>query len=333
MKHLLMALISLALWGCVGSKSALPNPSGRAGEILIVMNDSDWKNPSGELLQSTLTQDVAGLAWSEPVFDLSRLPHAVYNDMVRIARNVIEVDVGNRYAVAKVKFFKEKYSRTQAYVNIQAPDEASLYRAIKENDMKLLSFFYNAERERLMDYFAKNKNEKYQEKVEELIGYKITIPALLNHHNLEGQNFLWFSGGKVEARTDVLMYTFPCASEDLISMAYLRAKRDSVMKINVPGPSEGAYVRTADVVEPTFNKIKINNSAVYEMRGLWETTVDFMGGPFVNYTYYDKENKMVKVLEGFVYAPNEDKRNLIRRIEAVAYSWQPSQEANKEQNE
>lgn len=320
----LIALLALAsLFSCTEQSRVLPSPSGRAGEVLIVMNDVHWEAESGRLLNSTMSQDVAGLAWSEPIFDISRLPRAAYNDMVRIARNIIEVEVGDRYSVAKVKFFKEQFSRTQAYVKIQAPDEASLYEAIKANEMKLLSFFYTAERDRLMNYFEQNKNDAYQTKVIETMQYDIVIPSMFNHDNFSGQDFAWLSGGNVDARTDLAMYTLPCADASLITADYLIALRDSVMKINVPGPSEGAYMRTAKVIDPTFNTIKIKDTEVYELRGLWETTVDFMGGPFISYTYFDAERKIIKVLEGFIYAPQEDKRNLLRRVEAVAFSWQP----------
>lgn len=324
MKQLVIFLALASLLSCAEQSRVLPNPSGRAGEILIVMNDVHWEAESGKLLHSAFTQDVAGLAWSEPIFDISRLPRAAYNDMVRIARNIIEVEVGDRYSVGKVKFFKEQFSRTQAYVKIQAPDEQSLYDIIKENEMKLLSFFYSAERDRLVAYFAKNKNDEYQTKVKNTIGYDIVIPSLFNHDSFSGQGFIWLSGGNVDARTDLALYTIPCADEKHITLEYLIEKRDSIMKVNVPGPSEGAYMRTADVITPTFTQITLNKAPVYEVRGLWETTVDFMGGPFVSYAYYDAEAKIIKVLEGFVYAPHEDKRNLLRRVEAVAYSWNPA---------
>lgn len=323
MKHILFFLALTALFSCTEHSRLLPGPSGRAGEILIVMNDVYWEAESGKLLHSTITQDVAGLAWSEPLFDISRLPRAAYSDMVRIARNVIEVEVGDRYSVAKVKFYKEQYSRTQAYVKIQAPDEQSLHEAIEANAMRILSFFYKAERERMMSYFSENKSDEYTTKVKDLLDFEIVIPSMFNHNNFDLDGFVWLSGGSVDARIDLALYTLPCDNEGEINVDFLIEKRDSVMKINIPGPSDGAYMRTADVVSPTFNKIKINGVEIYEVRGLWETTIDFMGGPFVSYAYYDKNAKTLKVLEGFIYAPHEDKRNLLRRVEAVAYSWKP----------
>lgn len=312
------------LMGCAEGSRVLPSPSGRAGEVLIVINDTPWKAQAGRLLNKSFTQDVEGLAWSEPVFDVSRLPRASYNDMVRIARNIVDVDMGDRYAVAKVKFYREKYSSSQAYCNIQAPDLESLYRVILENESKILRFFYTEERKRLMTYFEKQKNVEYITKVKELMGYDMVIPTAFNQKNFSKENFIWMTGGNSEARTDLVLYTFPCADESLMTTELLVEKRDSVMELNVPGPSEGAFVRTADVLDPVLSILNMKTYKMYELRGIWETTVDFMGGPFVSYAYYDEINKEVKVLEGFVYAPHEDKRNLIRRLEAVAFSWNPT---------
>ncbi len=259
MKQLFVFIALATLLSCADQSRVLPNPSGRAGEVLIVMNDSHWEAASGQLLKKAFTQDVAGLAWSEPIFDISRLPRAAYNDMVRIARNIVEVEVGERYSSGKVKFFKEQYSKTQAYAKIQAPDEESLYQVLKENEMKLLSFFYSAERDRLMTYYKNNQNDEYQAKVKEKIGFDLTIPSLFNHSNFSGDNFVWLSGGNVEARTDLALYTFPCEEESSITADYLITVRDSMMKANIPGPSDGSYMRTADVVPPSFNIIKINN--------------------------------------------------------------------------
>ena len=56
------------------------------------------------------------------------------------------------------------------------------------------------------------------------------------------------------------------------------------------------------------------------MRGLWRMEGDMMGGPFVSVARLDEQNNRVVVAEGFVYAPETDKRNFIRRIEAALYT-------------
>ena len=56
------------------------------------------------------------------------------------------------------------------------------------------------------------------------------------------------------------------------------------------------------------------------MRGLWRVVGDMMGGPFVSHIRLDEENNRVVVAEGFVYAPETNKGNFIRRIEAALFT-------------
>ena len=45
-----------------------------------------------------------------------------------------------------------------------------------------------------------------------------------------------------------------------------------------------------------------------------------MGGPFVSHAQLDEARQRVIVVEGFVYAPETDKRNFLRRIEAALFT-------------
>ena len=59
-----------------------------------------------------------------------------------------------------------------------------------------------------------------------------------------------------------------------------------------------------------------------EARGLWEVYNDFMGGPFVSHSFYSKDGRYIIVLDGFVYAPKFDKRQYLRQVEAIMYSFE-----------
>jgi len=63
-----------------------------------------------------------------------------------------------------------------------------------------------------------------------------------------------------------------------------------------------------------------------EIRGLWRVENAFMGGPFVSLSTVDETRNRVVTVEGFVYAPKADKRNLMRQVEAVVYSLQIMEE-------
>ena len=51
-----------------------------------------------------------------------------------------------------------------------------------------------------------------------------------------------------------------------------------------------------------------------------------MGGPFVSHARVDRPNGRVVVVEGFIYAPQKNKRELMRQMEAALYTLNLPQE-------
>jgi hypothetical protein len=47
---------------------------------------------------------------------------------------------------------------------------------------------------------------------------------------------------------------------------------------------------------------------------------DFMGGPFINFTFLDEKRNRLISMDGYVYNPNEFKRNFLRQMESIFYT-------------
>ncbi len=57
-----------------------------------------------------------------------------------------------------------------------------------------------------------------------------------------------------------------------------------------------------------------------ELRGVWSVENDFMGGPFISYTFVDTRDNDIITIMGYVYHPNKKKRNLLSQLEAIISS-------------
>ena len=78
--------------------------------------------------------------------------------------------------------------------------------------------------------------------------------------------------------------------------------------------------------------LSVRNTFCQQVRGLWHITHDNMGGPFISHVRVDTVNHKVIVAEGFVYKPNESKRNQIRSLESALYTLQlPADESNAQE--
>ena len=69
-----------------------------------------------------------------------------------------------------------------------------------------------------------------------------------------------------------------------------------------------------------YDAITVGGQYCGVLRGLWRMEGDMMGGPFVSHAQLDEARQRVIVAEGFVYAPETDKRNFLRRIEAALFT-------------
>jgi len=80
------------------------------------------------------------------------------------------------------------------------------------------------------------------------------------------------------------------------------------------------------ITEPAFapylSKTTIFTREAFETKGNWEMLGDFMGGPFINYTIFDRSNNRILVIEGFCYAPSKQKRELMFELESIIKSVQ-----------
>ena len=85
----------------------------------------------------------------------------------------------------------------------------------------------------------------------------------------------------------------------------------------------GAYPIVADLEGyPWAEKRQIRYHEGLELRGLWASVRDKMGGPFYSFTQISPDSVSCITVDGFVYAPQEKKRDYLREVEAVVRSLQ-----------
>lgn len=328
----LLSTFTILFMGCTDSGSVLPKASGRANEVLLILDDPIADSKTGQKIMQLFEQDVADLGSSEPFFDVSRLNQQNYSEMFRKARNLVYVDISDKYSAGKVKLYKDLHASGQAFVQIQSPNIATLDSLIKRQGNRILSYLYTSERERTIDYFEDFKSQSLVDSISKMMGINILIPTSFNKYNFK-DNFVWMASGNVDARQYLAIYKYDYKNDSTFTKDYLLNKRDEVMKTNIPGSYKGSYMKTSYVFPPNFKSFLRDGKYIAELRGLWDTEGDMMGGPFVSETILDEANQQVITIEGFVYAPNKEKRNLMRQLEAILYTAELDQPQSGETTE
>lgn len=316
----LVLVLTAILAGCK-SEGYKPNMTGAMGELLVVMDDR-WRNgPEGEAIQAMLRQPMEGLPQAEPIFNLSITPHRAFSGSMRTFRNLIITRIDDEVENEGVRFFSESnWAKGQALAQINARTPEKFLELLDKEELRLISFFLRAERQRSLDYCKQYANAQLINSVQSQWNMRMTIPTTFTS-NRSSETFSWMSDETPTTSQGLFIYSFDYVGEGTLSREYLLNKRDSVLRANVPGPSQGSFMSTEHTIPITYKRLKVNEHEAVELRGLWKVVGDLMGGPFVMFAHHDKANNRVVVTDGYVFMPEKPaKRNLVWQVESLFYS-------------
>lgn len=320
---LLIVVAGLLLYSCkfTGGPQLMPNVSGKAGEVVIVINKGDWESEAGAGLRAILAADEEYLPQREPMFTLVNIPENAFTSIFQTHRNLIIVKVLPDASETKIVLQENVWAAPQIVVTISGPDGEEIAKKIQEDRDRLSGALLMAERNRNI-----NNAKRYEERT---LRDVVTLdfggsPYFPKGYSIKKktEDFIWISYETTYTNQGIFVYRFPYKDSTTFSHDNLVAMRNMMLERNVPGPVERSYMTTNLLVEPGIRWVKFNRRDFIEMKGLWEVQNDFMGGPFVSHFFLDKANQNVIALEAFVYAPRYDKRNYLRQVESIIYSFE-----------
>ena len=305
-------------------KSVLtPTSAGAPYEMLLVAAEDDFYSGAVDSLYAILTDDVVGIAQSEPCFKVSRITQNNLSKTLRLCRNIIiiKIDPG-MYSKCKFKFSRDVYAAPQIVMTIQAPNAQKFKNFVMDNRDAIVEFFTKAELNRQCTLLKDDHQPHIREQVKKMFGCDIWAPTDLTDITT-GRNFLWAHCEKfvkkVEQNLNLVIYSYPYRDPKTFTEEYFIRKRDSVMRANIPGPREGQYMMTTKGFTIVTEEA-VHGQYAQIVRGLWNVKDYDMGGPFVSVSRVDEKNQRVVVAEAFVYYPNQPKRNVLKRLEAALYT-------------
>jgi hypothetical protein len=321
LKFLVLALVAVFAASCNDSSELVKqNVGGKAGEIIIVANKAEWESEPGSELRSILATPYPYLPQSEPSYTLINIPHKSFTSLFEYHRNIIILKVDPELK-AEFKAVEDVWAAPQTVIMITAPTKEEATRVIADNSEQLFNIINQAERNRIMRNSKRYEDVALRQFVADKFGGSPYFPK---GYSLKKQtdNFVWISYETTYINLGIFVYRIPYKDETSVQLEQLMAATNDIMQENVPGMVDNSYMTISSEILPGLDVMKYKNRNFVEMRGLWEVKNDFMGGPFVIHAFYDKNDpKSIIVVEGFVYAPRYDKRDYIRQVESILYSF------------
>ena len=316
----LFLLMALMLTAC-NSGPVVTRATGFAYEVVVVMDKNYWEGAAGDAVNGQLTSPVPGLPQAEPSMKVSYSQPSDFNGLLTYVRNILLVDIDpNIYTKTTLSSEENRWAFGQLVLTLKAPSPEVLIEYLEQHPNQITDLFVEEEMKRATEQMEETYSSVVMDILKKNHQLSLNVPEEMVYYK-DTTDFFWATNNASTGRMDVVVYTFPYTDPNTFTPEYLVAKRDSVMKANLPGAFPGSYMATeTKYFDVDYSAITVHDKYCGVMRGLWKMVGDMMGGPFVSHVRLDEKNQRVVVAEGFVYAPETDKRNFIRRIEAALYT-------------
>ena len=296
---------------------------GRPYELIVVCPQKEWTGEVGDTLRAIFTAPVPYLNQVEPLFDVLRVQERGFSGMVADHRTILKILVDPAVKESNTAVQYDVTAEPQIVMTVQSPDDKALVAYLSENRESLVYALEQAERNRSLKANAAYGNPSIEANILRTFGVEMKVPKGYTQAKLEG-DFLWARNEYPTASQGFFIYSYPYEGKQALTEKALIAARNK-FAARIPGPSDGSYMTTSDVIEPDYRLFRLEGRLWCELRGFWDVHGDFMGGPFVSYTTVDTATNRVFTLDCYVFAPDLNKprkRNYMRGVEHLLYSVQ-----------
>jgi hypothetical protein len=310
------------------SESGMKRSTGSSNELLVVTNDkATWDGAAGDTLRAFFAAEFPGLSQPEPMFDLTNIAAANLNDLFKKYHNILIVEINPEAAETISERKKNVWAEPQMVIKVTAPDLPEFYREFNDKKEVFLQYFVELERERTLALHRMASDIRLSRTIENKFAVSLPIPGGF-YLAKEAPDFVWLRHKVTKARQDVelsiMIYSMPYQDTVVFNPKHIIQWRNTLTLEHIPGPSPTSFMKVSQqFVPPVFDTIAgLPGGFAVEARGLWEVENDFMGGPFVSYTFADTVHNRVLTLDGYVYNPNNEKRDYLRQLEAIFFGAQ-----------
>lgn len=298
----------------------MPNITGGAGEVLVVMDSFNWENSAGDLLKDILMEEFDGLPQSEPLFDVIQITSASFDGFYQFHRSIVLTTIESGLE-PRIRFRENVWAKPQIMIQLEASTGAELRQLISDNEERIQSFLVQYDRNRLMDIYKSSKDPAIQKEIATHHQVRLAIPRGYNL-DFSTEEYTSVSIESPDLSQVIQVFDYPAQGPEDLTTAKLIEQRNHFTRTYIQGPREDSYMTISKMFLPIAFEMKNNNMDVVELRGLWELENGFMGGPFISHSVYDAKRKRIITVDGYIYYPNQKKRVKIKQLEAIIYSME-----------
>ena len=324
MKNRLYFLLAIALLTVTSCKQkSVPAfkvdnfSTGKAGEMILAIDTNYWTKAARAEIYKVIQQPQPAINQIEPMFDVIECSNRDFLASFTKHRNILQFDINRNHANNTFELKRDPYTSPQIQTTIRGNNADSCLALFLAHKDEIIEAMYENDIKRLQNAHRKLNKPDLEKKIHDKFGISMTVPDGY-FVGREEENFLWLCFRTPKNDRFVMIYKSPAYELTTENIVY---ERNRITKAYIQGAVQGAYPIVADVEGfPLMRERKQHYHDGVELRGLWASVRDKMGGPFYSYTMLSPDQTSCITVDGFVYAPQEKKRDYLREVEAIVKS-------------
>lgn len=323
---------------------------GELNQVVVVADDVLLETAIGDSIQYIFAGPYPLLPQPEPVLDLrfyspnefnaaagrrefrNILIFAVLDDETSVATAMVKRELNQETldAVRNEKKYttivkKDVWAKPQQVIYIVGKSSDDLLEAVRQQSPAIMTRLRSQEAELLNKrVYGGGVAASVEKQIIDAFDIKIKVPAgFITAIYDKEEKFLWMKRQATRGLWNIMVHELDYKSRDQLTAEGLKQIRNQLGKQFIQSELPNTYMQINDrdlpVITTSYSK---KGNYVVESRGIWEIENDFMGGPFISYLYYNPDAEKLIFVDAFVFAPNEEKRDMMQTLDHVLNSVQ-----------
>ncbi len=355
-RSLIPFLLLATLFLGVGCETLEYRPAavGREGDVVVVTDSASWNGALGDAIRGNVAPYLGTLPAPERAFHLQRMTLTSNRilDTIQKQKNILVV-APLADSTREAEFLRSRLD-AEALAAIQSGTVTIVPRRdLWRSGQQVIYVFGQTAESIIAELEARGEDIQYQ--FNDITRQRVELDmfergrqfdmeqALLDKHEfkvkvqhdyfsaIDTTDFVWLRR-VVDQNSwrSLFVYYIDDFNPANLNPTWINAARDRLTETHIRGNVDG-FVMIDYRRELISENIDFLGRYAFETRGLWhmvdreedgDLTEWGMGGPFVNYTFYDDDSRRLYMIDGMVFAPGFDKREFLRHMETIAHTFQ-----------
>ncbi len=341
---------SFLFFSCDGKKSAI----GLEDEIIVFADSTEFYDLESSLL--TVFSKLIYTPQPEILFNLTRknisefeeyknrknivfvAPLNSSSDVAKFINNMLDQNVKNLVNEDSVTVVNKKslWANDQLVMVLTAPDMQKLNKSILDRSDDLIHYFQRISDDRLKQslYNSTYEQKKIEAQILKKHGWMIYVQTdYMLAKDDSTNNFVWLRrtpGSDLERW--IFVHWIDNASPEMLNRDSVSVLRNKLTNKYLRSSDDSSYIEISNDYKTT-REVNFLDRYALSTQGLWRMSDGSMGGPFINYVFYDEPTKRLYMLDASIYAPKFYKKKLIQQVDVLLQSFLTRREVHQDKYE